>query len=167
MIVVELRDSVRAVNTSTSASQGDDLDISSLLTPPVARIGGGLSLLSGIITALTSLQTISIATIRGPLAAAPYVLLLLGVATAIAGGKLLDGHGRAAIAATALNTLLFFASGAWLVISFLGGLFSLFALVDPGLALIAGVVAIASIAPCQRVTAARKEGERAGFGLGI
>jgi divalent metal cation (Fe/Co/Zn/Cd) transporter len=124
-------------------------------------------LLSGIITALTSLQTISITSIRGALAAAPYLLLALGIAAAIAGGKLLGGHGRAAIAATALNGLLFFASGAWLVVSLLGGLFSLFALVDPGLALIAGAVAAASIAPCVRVTAARKVGEQAGFGLGI
>jgi hypothetical protein len=137
------------------------------MTPPVARAGGSLSLLSGIITALTSLQTISITTMRGPIAAAPYVLLLLGAATAVAGGKLLGGHGRAAIAATALNGLLLFASGAWLVFSLVGGLFSLFALADPGLAFLAGAVSAASIPACVRVTAARAEGEQAGFGLGI
>lgn len=166
MLVVDRRDSVRAVTTS-AAPPGDDLDMASLMTPPVARAGGGLSLLSGIITALTSLQTISITSIRGPLAAAPWVLLLLGAATAVAGGKLLGGHGRAAIAATALNGLLFFATGAWLVVSLIGGLFSLFALVDPGLALLAGAVSAASIPGCLRVTAARTEGEQAGFGLGI
>ncbi len=168
LLVVDSPDSVRPVNSSTTAAaQGDVHDVASLLTPPVARVGGGLSLLSGIITALTSLQTISITNLRGPLAAAPYLLLALGVAAAIAGGKLLGGHGRAAIAAAVLNTLLFFASGAWLVVSLLGGLFSLFALVDPGLAFLAGAVAMASIAPCGRVTAARLDGERAGFGLGI
>lgn len=157
---------MREVTTPT-APPGDDLDMASLMTPPVARTGGSLSLLSGIITALTSLQTISITSIRGPLAAAPYILLLLGAATAVAGGKLLGGHGRAAIAATALNGLLFFASTAWLVISLMGGLFSLFALVDPGLALLAGAVSAASIPACVRVTAAREEGEQAGFGLGM
>ncbi|MEP7123755.1 MAG: hypothetical protein ABJE95_22695 [Byssovorax sp.] len=154
------------MNNSTAAP-GDDIDMASLMTPPVARAAGSLSLLSGIITALTSLQTISITSIRGALAAAPYVLLLLGSATAFAGGKLLGGHGRAAIAATALNGVMFFACGAWLVISLMGGLFSLFAFIDPGLALLAGVVAAVSIAPCGKVTAARKEGEQAGFGLGI
>ena len=154
---------MREVTTPT-APPGDDLDMASLMTPPVARTGGSLSLLSGIITALTSLQTISITSIRGPLAAAPYILLLLGAATAVAGGKLLGGHGRAA---TALNGLLFFASTAWLVISLMGGLFSLFALVDPGLALLAGAVSAASIPACVRVTAAREEGEQAGFGLGM
>lgn len=145
----------------------DEQDLAAAATPTLARVTGGLGLLSGILTALTSVQTLTTVDIRGAMAFAPYVLLLAGLGAAFAGAKLMGGHGWAAIASTALNGLLFLLTSGWLVFSFTRGLFSLFALADPMLALLAGGLSIACIDICARVSKARKRLADQGLGLGL
>lgn len=149
------------------SASDDEMDLSAAATPTLARITGGLGLLSGVITALTAVQTLTMVHIRGLMAYAPWALLLLGLATAYAGARLMGGHGWAAIASTSLNALLFLLTGGWLVYSFLHGLFSLFAFFDPMLAFIAGGLSIACIDLCARVSAARKKLADEGLGLGL
>jgi hypothetical protein len=138
----------------TEPETGGEID--ALLTPGIARVAGGAGLLSAAAAVLSSAQTLAVIYIDGPAAAAPYLILALGVATAVAGFKLLGGHGWAAIASTALNGVLFLFGLLWVLYSMANAYFSAPALMNPLLAAIAGVLSLLAIKPCLRVSDARR-----------
>ncbi len=144
-----------------------DLDVAAAATPFIVRFAGGMSLLAGIITALTSVQTLSIVVISGVMAVAPWALMALGLATAVVGAQLMRAREWAAVTAAALAAALFFFTGLWLVWSFANGLVSLFALGSPVLAMIALGFALASIGPSRRASEARARLAAQGLSLGF
>jgi hypothetical protein len=66
-----------------------------------------------------------------------------------------------------VSALLLLLTSLWLVVSFGGGLFQLYALGAPFAAAGALAMAIASLGPCRRATVARERLSQQGFNLGI
>ena len=150
-----------------AAGDQDEADLAAAATPLIARIAGGASLLAGVITALTSVQTLTWVRIRGAMAAAPYVMIVVGLAACIVGLQVMRSRAWAAVAATGLAGLMLLLTGGWLVYSISRGLLSLFALADPFLWVLALGLSIVSIDRCARVTAARKRLAERGLDAGI
>lgn len=144
-----------------------DLDVAAAATPFIVRFAGGLTAFAGIITALTSVQTFSNVTVFGFMAVAPWVLLLLGLVTAVVGAQLMRAREWAAVTSAALAASLFVSTGFWLFFSFSNGFVSLFALANPFLAMIAFGFALASLGPSRRASEARARLEEQGLSLGL
>jgi hypothetical protein len=142
-------------------------DIAAAVPPLLARVAGGAVALAGGIVGLTGAQTLLIVTVRGAMAAAPYVLLVLGLAQLILGTAVFRARAWAVVLAIASGALLTIASTVWLFFSFGNGLFSLFALGAPFVSVAAAVLALLAVGPCQRATAARERLRAQGMNLGI
>jgi hypothetical protein len=142
-------------------------DIAAATPPVIARIAGGLVALAGIVVALTGVQTLAMVTIRGPLATVPYVLALLGVIEIAAGTLVFRARAWGAIAAIGTSVVNVLASGFWLLVSMGHGLLSLYALASPCVSIVAGVMAIVAMGPCERASAARRRLRAQGMDLGI
>jgi hypothetical protein len=96
-----------------------------------------------------------------------YVMMAAGAATMYIGVRLYRMSSWAALAATAVATLLTLGMGTWLVFSFKNGLFTLFAPLAPVLALGAAVASYLSIPAVRRATAVRERLQDAGIELGF
>lgn len=148
-------------------AQSAEEDIAAATPPVIARITGGLVALAGIVVALTGAQTLAMVTIRGPLAMVPYVLAVLGVAEIAAGTLVFRARAWGAIAAVVSSAVDLLASGFWLLVSVGHGLLSLYALASPCVAIVAGIMAVVAMGPCERASAARRRLREAGMDLGI
>jgi hypothetical protein len=142
-------------------------DIAAATPPLMARVAGGADALAGLVVALTGVQTLTLVELRAPYAAAPWVLVALGLTTVVLGVFVFRARVVAAIAAIGAGGLLVLASGAWLVLSFTHGLFSLFAMAAPFVATAALVLTFLALGPCQRASAARDRLSAQGMNLGI
>jgi hypothetical protein len=142
-------------------------DIAAATPPVIARIAGGLVALGGIVVALTGMQTLAMVTIRGPLALMPYALSLLGVTGIAAGTLVFRARAWGAIGAVAVSFVNVLVSGFWLVASMGHGLLSLYALASPCVSLVAGIMAVVAMGPCERASAARRRLREQGMDLGI
>ncbi len=142
-------------------------DIAEAVPPPIARVAGGLVALAGAVVALTGVQTMMIARIRGPFASTPWVLLLLGVPHLLLGAMVFRARAWAALVSIVGTALLALTSGAWLVFSLGHFLFSLYALGSPMAAVAALVLSLVALGPCQRASAARARLREQGMNLGI
>lgn len=142
-------------------------DIAAATPPTIARIAGGLLALAGIVVTLTGAQTLAMVTIRGPLAVVPYVLALLGVVEIAAGTLVFRARAWGAIGAVVSSALDLLASGFWLLVSMGHGLLSLYALASPFVVIVAGIMAVVAMGPCERASAARRRLRDAGMDLGI
>jgi hypothetical protein len=151
---------------SASATPAED-DIAAAAPSVMARVGGGMVALAGGVALMTGVQTMIIVTIVGPLAAAPWLLMLLGGTEVGLGVMIFRARAWAAVGALGMSGVLVLATGAWLVVSLGHGLFSLFALSAPFFAITALVMAILSMGPCARSTAARRRLRAQGLNLGI
>jgi hypothetical protein len=155
----------RAPEAHATVNLEDDIMAAS---PPVfARVAGGLVALAGVIVALTGLQTLLLVTVRGLLAPAPYVLLLVGAGEAFFGATVFRARVWGALAAVGASLVLVVLSAVWLVFSFRHGLLSLFALTAPFGSAAAAVLAFLAVAPCQHASAARARLREQGMSLGI
>lgn len=123
--------------------------------------------LAGIVVALTGAQTLAMVTIRGPLAAMPYVLALLGVIEIAAGTLVFRARAWGAIGALVGSAMCVLASGFWLLVSMGHGLLSLYALASPFVSIVAGIMAVVALGPCERASAARRRLREQGMDLGI
>ncbi|HEY8091377.1 MAG TPA: hypothetical protein VIF09_26115 [Polyangiaceae bacterium] len=150
-----------------SPAGGAEDDIAAATPPVLAKAAGGVIALAGAVVGLTGVQTLMIVNLRGPFAAAPYVLALLGVANVFVGAVVFRARVWGALCAlggTLLGTLL---SAVWLVFSIGHGLLSLYALGAPVVSTAALVFAILALGPCQRASAARERLRAQGMNLGI
>ncbi len=145
----------------------EEADIAATAPSLVVRVGAGLVLVAGIVALLTGFQSAVLVTIRGSMAAVPYVLLVLGFATIVSATLVWRMRGYGAIAATALTGVQVIVTTVWLFYSFGHGFFTLYALGAP-VAQIAGVVfAAIAIVPCMRASAGRARLAAAGLDFGI
>jgi len=142
-------------------------DIAAAVPPLSARIAGGAVALAGAVVGLTGAQTLLIVTVRGPMAAAPYALGVLGLAEVVLGVVVFRARAWATVLAIASSALLTIASSVWLFFSVGHFLFSLFALGAPFVSVAAGVFAMLAVGPSQRATAARERLRAQGLNLGI
>ena len=142
-------------------------DIAAAVPPPMARVAGGALALAGGVVALTGFQTMMAVTIRGPVAAVPYVLLGLGVPHLVLGAMVFRARVWAAIAGIGGTALLTLASAFWLVFGMGHGFFSLYALGAPFVSMAAFVLVLVGVGPCQRASAARDRLRAQGMDLGI
>jgi hypothetical protein len=150
-----------------TVSMGADDDIACAMPPVIARLAGGALALAGAVVALTGMQTLMMVTVRGPLAAAPYVLAGLGVPHLLLGAMVFRARAWAALLGMGGSGLLTLSSGAWLVFTVGHGLFSLYALAAPFVSIAALVVVLVGLEPCQRASAARARLRAQGLDLGI
>ena len=142
-------------------------DIAAATPPLVAKAAGGLVAFAGAIVGLTGLQTLMIVELRGPFAAAPWALAVLGVAHVLVGAAVFRARAWAAMVALGGTLLLMLLTAAWLVFSFGHGLVSLYALGSPVSATAAFVLTLLALGPCRRATAARTRLRDQGMNLGI
>jgi len=156
-------DSVRAMNPPPSG----ETDITAAQPPPIVRSAGGAVLASGALMLLIPLQTFT-GFIVSPLATAVLlVITLFGLASAVAGLRLMRARAGSAVGGLIASGLLFVVSTAWLLFSFAGGLFSLFALLAPMMASVAIGLSAVSLDPCRRVSEARARLAAQGLELGM
>jgi hypothetical protein len=144
-----------------------DEDIAAAIPPLIARAAGGVVALAGIVVALTGGQTLAMVSIRGPLAAAPWVLLGSGVGEVVLATLVFRARAWGVMGAAGASFALVMLAGAWLVISLSHGLFSLYALGGPCVSLAAAVVSLIALGPSQRASAARERLKQQGMDLGI
>ncbi len=97
----------------------------------------------------------------------PYVLVLLGVVEIAAGTLVFRARAWGAIGAVASSAVDLLASGFWLLVSVGHGLLSLYALASPFVVVVAGIMAVVAMGPCERASAARRRLREAGMDLGI
>jgi hypothetical protein len=143
-------------------------DIAAAAPPLIAKIAGGVVVLAGAVVALTAAQTWMITRrLYPPYDLFPWTQILLGVPAIVIGTMVFRARAWAAMAAIALGFLLFLVSAFWMVVSFAHGLFSLFALGAPFVALGSFVLVIIALGPCMRATRARERMAKAGMSLGL
>jgi hypothetical protein len=152
---------------SSKLASSDD-DVASAAAPPRVRVAGAVMLMAGLFGVLHVVQLFNVITyIRGPFVVVPYLLGALAVATVIIGVAFARTRGWAAVAGIVATGLLAVTSGAWFVFAILNGIFTLFGMVEPGLAVLALALAVVARGACESASAARKRLERAGFQLGV
>lgn len=142
-------------------------DILSATPAAIVRVAGGLVLFAGAMALLTGGQVFLAAVVRGPLAVIPYFLVGAGVLDAFFGLMVFRARDWAAIGAVAVSALLMLVAFAWLVLSFGGGLFQMYAMIAPFAAAGALGLSVASLGSCRRATAARERLAAQGMNLGI
>jgi hypothetical protein len=148
-------------------AMGAEDDILSATPPALVRVAGGLVLFAGAMAVLTGGQVFLVAVMRGPLAAVPYLLVGAGALDAFFGLMVFRARDWAAIGAVAVSGILMLLAFGWLVVSFGGGLFQMYAMISPFAAAAALAMSIASLGPCRRATAARERLAAQGMNLGI
>lgn len=151
----------RAVATSTEE------DIAAAVPPVIARVAGGAIALAGGAVALTGVQTLLMMTIRGPLAYAPYLMLLLGAPHLVLGAMVLRARDWAALASIGGTALLILVSLAWAFICVTHFVISLYVLASPIVSIIGLIFAIIGLGPCRQASAARARLREQGMNLGI
>ena len=142
-------------------------DIAAASPPLLARVAGGVVALAGAVVGLTGAQTMAMVSIRGPWAAAPWVLLALGAGEVVLGTVVFRARAWGVVVAIGVSLLLTIVSAAWLFFSASHGLISLYALAGPCVALAASVLPLVAAGPCQRASAARARLKAQGMDLGI
>jgi hypothetical protein len=156
----------RAPNDLSHRSEEDD--IAAAAPPMLARIAGGVVVLAGLVVLLTAVQTwMLLDRIYPPYNLGPDAELSLGVPSVIVGAMVFRARAWAAMAAIGLSGLMLLVSAVWLAVSFTHGLFSLFALGAPFLAIAAFVLGILALDPCRRATQARARLAAQGMNLGL
>lgn len=147
-------------------SPSSETDMKAAQPPAVVRSGGGVVLGAGALVLLIGLQTFSGFELNTRATVILVVLSLLGLGNAVAGLRLMRARAGSAVVALLASGVLFLASGGWLVFSVAGRLFSLFALLAPGVAFLGVLLSAASLGPCRRVTEARARLAAQGLDLG-
>ena len=148
-------------------SASPDVDIMEATTPLSAKAGGGVVLLAGVIFTMMALQTFAMITLRGVWIVMPALILLVGLALVASGVALFRARGWSGLGALIVSGVGALLSLAWLVVSVASGLFGLFALAAPALAL-AGIVAGAiNMGPVRRVSDARARLSASGLDFGL
>lgn len=135
--------------------------------PTVAvRIGSGVLMVAGLLTALAGLQLV-LSRLVGPVAVVPYVLLLLGGAGIAIGW--VAGRARlwAARAGLALGVVLAFVNLGWFVYAVAGGVYSCMSLVSIPVSIGAAAAMVFTLAPARRATEARVRMRAQGLDVGI
>lgn len=156
-----------ATPTPPADLAASDADIAEAATPAIAKAAGGLLLFAGVLVAATGAQLFAMAKFFGAFALAPYTHIALGAAQACFGLVVFRGRAWAASTAAVLSGALFLLTGAWLVVSFTQGVFSLLALGNPLVALLALALTAVSIKPCEQATEARARLAAQGMGFGL
>ena len=141
--------------------------IAEAATPMIAKLAAAGVVLTGVLIALTGVQTMLAVTIRGALAASPWALLVIGSAMTYFGAMVYRARFWGAVAATGASAVGFIAAALWAFFSFSHGLYSLFALAALPLSIAAVAAAALSIVPCQRASAARAKLASQGLDLGL
>jgi hypothetical protein len=145
-----------------------DDDVASAAAPPRVRVAGAVVLAAGAFGVLHVVQLFNVITfIRGPFAVVPYVMGVEAVAAVVLGVAYARARGWAVLATIVTAALLAVTSGAWFVFAIAHGLFTLFGMLEPGLAVLALALAVVAKGACERASAARKRLEQAGFQLGV
>lgn len=144
-----------------------DEDIVAAQTPSQLKIAGGIGVLAGAVVLLTGVQTLSGFQLTGLYFLGPIALVLGGSALAVSGIMLARARTMGAILQLTFGILGLVLSGAWLLMSLVGGVVSLFALASPWLAGAALGMAVASIKMCDEVNGARRRLADKGLDLGV
>jgi hypothetical protein len=150
-----------------SDAPSSETDMMAAQAPAVVRSGGGVVLGAGALVMLVGLQAFSGFTLNTQATVILVVVSLLGLGNAVAGLRLMRARAGSAVVALLASGALFLASGGWLVYSVFGRLFSLFALLAPGVAFLGVLLSAASLGPCRRVSEARARLAAQGLNLGM
>jgi hypothetical protein len=144
-----------------------EVDIAEAATPVIAKAAGGLVLFAGVLVATAGAQLFTMGTFFGAFAVVPYAHVLLGVAQGALGLFVFRARAWAASVAAVLTGALFLLTGAWLVVSFTRGVFTLLALGNPLVMMIALALTFVAIKPCERATEARARLAAQGLSFGL
>ncbi len=148
-------------------STNPDVDIVDAMTPLSAKVGGGVVLFAGVNFTLMALQTFALVSMRGAWVVMPLLLLVVGLALFFAGVSLFRARGWSGLFTVIASGVAVLLSLTWLVVTVLSGIFGLFALGAPALA-VAGVVAGAvNLGPVRRVSDARARLAASGLHFGL
>ena len=142
-------------------------DIAAAAPPFVARVAGGVLVLAALVLVLTAIQTSMMVRLFSPYDLVQDAQYVVGLPALVVGAVLSRARAWAAWAGIAASALMMIVGALWLVVSFSHGLFSLFAIAGPLVAVASGVLAILALAPCQRATRARARLAAQGMNLGL
>ncbi len=154
-----------------AATQGEqrmlEEDVALAAPTVMIRAAAGVLALTGLLTALTGLQTLLSVAVFGVFSVAPYLQLAFGVATIALAFYLGRARDWAALFGLGVSGALLALNGAWLVFSFANAFFSLFALVSAFAPLGTGILVLLAAADVRRASQARRRLQKSGLDLGI
>ena len=144
----------------------EDLDLAAL-SPFISKVAAGLVATTGLCALLGSLQTWMTVDFFDAWVVMPIFDALFGVACIAIAARLVGARRWAAIAALVCSALLALLSAGFCVFALTHGLFAVFIIVTPVLALPALIVSAASIGACDRAEKARARLAAQGLELGL
>jgi hypothetical protein len=150
-----------------AASQNPDVDIADAMTPLSAKAGGGVVLFAGVIFTLMALQTFALVRMKGLWIVMPVLILLVGLSLVGAGVGLFRARGWSGLGALIVSGVAALLSLVWLVVTIASGIFGLFALAAPALALGGIVAGAVNMGPVRRVSDARARLSAGGLDFGL
>ena len=143
-------------------------DLDALATPPIVRSAGLALLATGAFGVLHVAQLAdALRYVHGPFAIVPYLMAVESVVAVFVGVAFVRARRWAPIAAIVTSALSWITSGAWFMFAMGNGLFTLFGMLVPGLAMGALLLGVMAKRPCERTVAARARLGREGLDLGV
>lgn len=141
-------------------------DIAAITPTPMAKIGGGGLMVAGLFTLVLAAQTATMLLLRGVVLLILAAMFSLGTAALVLGWKVTRMRGWAALAGSIVSAALCIAALAWLVFSFLNGVFSLLAIGIVPLSGLACALSGLCIDRCQKADIARARLKEDGLDVG-
>ena len=149
-------------------TDGESMDDIAAVTPtPAVKLGGALTIGSGLIACVLALQAGALLEARGAYRLAEPLFLLLGVACVFGGYRLTRLRAGAALLSCVAAGVTVLSALAWFVLTFMSGVFVLLALALVPLASLAAIASLASLKPVERAAAARKRLRAQGLDAGL
>jgi hypothetical protein len=143
----------------------DEMD--DLVVPMIAKLAGGMTMVTGMFTLGLAAQTSLMFRMRGTLPAVLAAMVVLGIAAIVMGWGTTQGRGRSAIGAAVTAGLVAMLGSAWAITGFLSGVISPLSFGVVFFATGAAVLVALAIGPARKVTAARNAMRAQGYDFGL
>ena len=143
-----------------------DEEIAATSPSGTVRLAAGLQIGSGVVVALTAVQTLLSIRFNGALPMLPGLLAVCGLAAIPIGAQVYRMREQFARIGFVLHGVVALGQVMWLLMSFVSGLFSCLGIIAAPLAVLAFVLAYFAIGPCKRATEIRARMLAAGLDLG-
>ncbi|MEM1418109.1 MAG: hypothetical protein AAGH15_24650 [Myxococcota bacterium] len=145
----------------------NDIDLEAMEPSTMVKASAALHAFAGLFVALTGLQLVGTRFVEPMVNAAPMVLLLLGITLVVLGAQVYRAKGWTAVGGVVLGGVGALTAFLWLGFSFVGGIFSLMALLAVPVAGLAFLAALLARKDIVRVATYRQRLSDQGLDLGF
>jgi hypothetical protein len=150
-----------------ATQQEIDALLDQIKVPSAVRLAGGILAVEALFVALFAFQSVALITWRGNLWMAPAALFAPALAALVAAVGLTRARQWSLKAALLAGAVLLVADGAWLLLMFSSGVFSLLGIATVGGCLVSLLFAFLAMEPFAQVAAARRKLREAGYDVDL